>query len=99
MEKLNCDIVRDLLPSYEDELLHKSVRAAVAEHLSGCPACAETLTARKWQEQRAQQEIAERDWRFRTAVIGRRAWWSGFLQGFFISLVLALLAVWLLLLI
>lgn len=37
--KLDCDIVRDLLPSYVEDLVSARTKAAVEEHLAACPAC------------------------------------------------------------
>ena len=41
--KLSCNIVRDLLPLYHDEVCSADSKAIVAEHLSGCEACREEL--------------------------------------------------------
>ena len=37
--KLDCDIVRDLLPSYVEDLVSPRTKQAVEEHLASCPAC------------------------------------------------------------
>lgn len=37
--KINCEIVQDLLPLYEDGICSKSSRAAVEAHLKECTAC------------------------------------------------------------
>ena len=42
-EKLDCAIVRDLLPSYADGLCSDITRKAIEEHLGACPDCAEAL--------------------------------------------------------
>lgn len=39
MERLTCGIVRDLLPSYLDDLLSDSVKAEVKRHLESCRQC------------------------------------------------------------
>jgi predicted anti-sigma-YlaC factor YlaD len=36
---LNCDAVLDMISMYWDNTLSTSTRAAVREHLRGCPAC------------------------------------------------------------
>lgn len=36
---MNCDIVRDLLPLYVDEVCSEKSREAVEDHLEGCAAC------------------------------------------------------------
>ncbi len=39
--KLDCDIIRDLLPSYIDGICTAATRQCVEEHLAGCSACEE----------------------------------------------------------
>lgn len=39
MIKLNCDITRDLLPSYVDGLTSRTSSEAIEAHLAECPAC------------------------------------------------------------
>ena len=41
--KLDCAIVRDLLPSYVDGLCSDITKQAIEEHLGACPDCAEAL--------------------------------------------------------
>lgn len=38
-DKLRCEIVRDLLPSYVEGLTSQTTNEAVEEHLTGCPDC------------------------------------------------------------
>lgn len=45
--KLNCDIVRDLLPSYVDKLTSETTNEAVNEHLKECTECTEVLKRMK----------------------------------------------------
>ena len=42
MEK-NCDLIKDLLPLYADEVCSEESRKAVAEHISGCSTCRSML--------------------------------------------------------
>ena len=37
--KINCEMVQDLLPLYEDGVCSESSRAAVEEHLKNCESC------------------------------------------------------------
>lgn len=39
MQKLECDVIRDLLPSYVDEICSKTSKHYVDEHLQNCPEC------------------------------------------------------------
>ena len=41
--KLSCEIIKDLLPSYIDGILLDSVYEAVDEHLKDCSECREKL--------------------------------------------------------
>ena len=46
-EKINCDITKDLLPLYVDDVLSRESKNAVEENLQHCPQCrkiAEGLT-------------------------------------------------------
>lgn len=47
MSKLDCEVVRDLLPNYIEGLTGEETRAQIDEHLSECPACAESLRSMK----------------------------------------------------
>ncbi len=39
MEKMNCDIIQDLIPSYVDEICSDATKTCVEEHLKDCEAC------------------------------------------------------------
>ena len=39
MEKISCEIIKDLLPSYRDEVLTDSVKLMVENHLESCNHC------------------------------------------------------------
>ena len=41
--KTDCNIIRDLLPLYADDVCSKESRALVDEHLQECPDCLEEL--------------------------------------------------------
>ena len=44
MIKINdCDIIKDLLPSYADGLTNETTNAIIEEHLNDCPGCREEL--------------------------------------------------------
>lgn len=46
-KQLDCDIIRDLLPSYADGQTSDITNAAVEEHIAGCHDCAEALRRMK----------------------------------------------------
>ena len=39
MEKMNCDIIRDLIPSYVDEVCSQATKECVEAHLDECGEC------------------------------------------------------------
>ena len=43
MEKIDCNIIRDLLPLYEDNVASQETQELVRGHLADCPACREEL--------------------------------------------------------
>jgi hypothetical protein len=43
MMQKNCDLIKDLLPLYADEVCSEESRKAVAEHISGCSTCRSML--------------------------------------------------------
>ena len=59
MEKIACEIIKDLLPSYLDGVLSESVEEAVKFHLNECDSCKDALEELKLL--RKQDEIAEEE--------------------------------------
>lgn len=47
MNNMPCEVIKDLLPSYIDELTSEASNRLIEEHLSGCAACRETLNSMK----------------------------------------------------
>lgn len=45
MSKLNCNVVRDILPLYADEVVCADTRVLMEEHLDGCESCRRELAA------------------------------------------------------
>ena len=43
MSKQNCELVRDLLPLYAENMCSEESRRVVSEHLAECPSCLEQL--------------------------------------------------------
>lgn len=39
MDKINCDVIRDLIPSYADDICSAATRRLVEEHIAGCSEC------------------------------------------------------------
>ena len=45
--KLECDVIRDLLPLYAEKLASPASSALVEQHLAACPACRAELERMK----------------------------------------------------
>ena len=45
--KISCNIIRDLLPLYAEDLASADTRAMVDEHLCDCEACQNVLNTMK----------------------------------------------------
>lgn len=72
---LNCDIVQDLLPLYEDGVCSPGSRTAVEEHLQTCPRCrGEREAAQKLPEQEILPDLSEEKKTVRSFRKLRRRW-------------------------
>ena len=58
MMKMKCEIIRDLLPSYVDELTSEESNRVIEEHLKTCAACRSVLNAMK-EEVRTNDSVEE----------------------------------------
>ena len=84
--KLNCDIVRDLLPSYVDRLTSETTYEAVTEQLKECPECTEVLQRMKEPEKTQNEPKAEVNY---LKKIRRRS----LQKGFIVCAVLVIIAI------
>ncbi len=92
MSRVNCDIVRDLLPSYLDGICSESSRKAVEQHTSECRECRASLERLKNAETEAGEAVREeidflkkvKRYRVRKSVIG-----AGLFFGFLFILMLS----------
>lgn len=46
-DKMSCNVIRDILPSYVDDICSEESRGYVEEHIKTCPECMEMLKAMK----------------------------------------------------
>lgn len=44
MNKMNCDIIKDLIPSYMDRICSEATRQCVEEHIAGCDRCRQLIS-------------------------------------------------------
>ena len=92
MSRVNCDIVRDLLPSYLDGICSESSRKAVEQHTSECRECRASLERLKNVETEAGESVREeidflkkvKRYRVRKSVVG-----AGLFFGFLFILMLS----------
>lgn len=97
MNKLPCDVVRDLLPLYHDEVCSEASRQMIEEHLSSCKDCRAELAAIKQDLGLAPEDIKEHQ-KDRTALKSMSAFWNktrkkAFLKGITIATAVCLLLV------
>ena len=97
MNKLPCDVVRDLLPLYHDEVCSEASRQMVEAHLSTCEDCRKELAAIGRAIQLAPEEIKDNQ-QDQTALKSMSAFWNktrkkAFLKGIAIAIAVCLLLV------
>lgn len=44
MNQMNCDIIKDLIPSYMDQICSEATKQCVEEHIAGCDKCRQLVT-------------------------------------------------------
>ncbi|MGM9950523.1 MAG: zf-HC2 domain-containing protein [Lysinibacillus sp.] len=97
MNKLPCDVVRDLLPLYHDEVCSEASRQMVEEHLSTCEDCRNELAAIGRDIQLPAEDIKNNQ-QDQTALKSMSAFWNktrkkAFLKGIAIATAVCLLLV------
>ena len=92
MEKIACDVIRDLLPLYCDDVASEESRALVEEHLKVCGTCAGMLKKMKTgcsvpdEEEQAQEAVVKG-----MASVWRRSLKKSFLKGASVAALFCLL--------
>ena len=61
MDKLPCEVVKDLLPSYADGLTNGRTNELIEEHAAGCEACRRAIAAMRGDEPAPEIEAKELD--------------------------------------
>jgi len=62
--KINCEMIKDLLPSYMDDLLSESVREEVEYHIKVCEDCRSFLNRLEHDEIKRETDIGIKEARF-----------------------------------
>ena len=58
-KNLSCEIIRDLFPSYVDNVLSDASIQAVEEHIRECEACAKILADMRLPEEAVQEKLRQ----------------------------------------
>lgn len=78
MPNLNCEVVRDLLPLYTEELTSRETTAQVEEHLETCKDCAAYCAAIKEEVPLKMENTVKKDrkiiWRMRIKILWNLFW-------------------------
>lgn len=87
MDKISCDVIRDLLPLYCDDVCSQDSQGLVENHLKDCQECSELLEKMKTEcrissEQEQNHEIIVKD----MASVWRKSVIKSFLKGILITL-------------
>lgn len=92
MEMISCDVARDLLPLYCDDVCSQDSRSLVEQHLEECEECSALLEKMKTechisseQEECHEEMVRDMAWAWRKSVK------KSFLKGIFVSLFTCLL--------
>lgn len=98
MERLECGIIRDLLPLYLDEVCSPESRRAVEAHLSDCPDCRLEWERMKRGTHLQMDGEAEKMTEFQDFISGQRrdSWKKGLSAGILSAGILVLAAFYLL---
>lgn len=87
--KLNCDVIQDLLPLYEEGLCSEASRKLVEAHLAGCDRCRNQLAAAEKIEQPPLPELSDQDTAVRSSFRKvRRRWWASLMAALLVVPVL-----------
>lgn len=74
-DNLDCAIVRDLLPLYQDDVVSETTKHAVQDHLQSCAACREELQSIGLWEPKEEKKYSAEGF----AVFRRKLFWKRFL--------------------
>ncbi len=87
--KINCEIIKDLLPLYHDDVCSKKSKEMISEHLQHCEKCKEELRLMKISFQTPNIEMKEPD----AIQAASTAWKKGRHRSFFTGCFIVALAV------
>ena len=82
MEEIKCEIVRDMIPSYLDQVLTEESRVLLDKHMAQCARCRQS--AKEEEERRREERLTEqkRGNDFSEKLLGRSKFVKGLFLGF-----------------
>lgn len=87
MQNITCNMIKDLIPSYLDDILTEDTRELVKEHLAVCPECAQALNAESQRRVEGLWAEQERGEAFSQKLLERRKFVTGLIVGFFLPVI------------
>lgn len=91
MEKISCEIVGDLLPSYYDQVTSDTTREVLNEHLCQCDTCRLRYEnrIRQWKQEEESESVRGR--KFHEKLLNYRYYAIGFFIGLLLPIAVLLL--------
>lgn len=77
----NCGIVKDLLPSYQEELVTEASKELIESHLQICPDCKRYQEAMKNHNVEQERKEIEKGKKFGKKLLGYKQYIMGFVVG------------------
>lgn len=93
MEHITCNMIQDLLPSYQDQILQANTKQLIEQHLQDCDSCRQRLQIFQEQADVIEQEELEKGDRFRDKLYGIRNYFLGGVLGFSLPFIMTLLRI------
>jgi predicted anti-sigma-YlaC factor YlaD len=93
MEKISCEMIRDLLESYQEELVTDTTNKVIEQHLRKCEECRKIERKMQIQTELQREQKQKREKSFFRRLISYRYEILGFFTGVVTILVILLLIV------
>lgn len=93
MEKISCEMIRDLLESYQEELVTDTTNKVIEQHLKNCEECRKIERKMQIQMELQREQKQKREKSFFRRLISYRYEILGFFTGVVAMLVILMLIV------
>ena len=87
MHNITCNMIKDLIPSYLDDVLTEDTCELVKEHLAVCSECAQALNAESQRREEGLWTEKKRGEAFSQKLLERRKFVTGLIVGFFLPVI------------